>query len=33
LIEILLPDGASVRVDARVDVRALRRVLDALREP
>jgi transposase len=30
LIEILLPGGASVRVDAQVDVRALRRVLDAL---
>ena len=33
LIKIVLPGGASVRVDARVDVRALRRVLDALREP
>lgn len=30
LIEIVLPGGASVRVDAQVDVRALRRVLDAL---
>ncbi len=30
LIEILLPDGLSVRVDAEVDVRALRRVLAAL---
>lgn len=30
LIEILLPGGVSVRVDARVDGRALRRVLDAL---
>jgi transposase len=33
LIEILLPGGASVRVDAQVDSRALRRVLSALREP
>jgi transposase len=31
LIEIALPCGATVRVDARVDDRALRRVLDALR--
>jgi transposase len=30
LIEIVLPGGASVRVDAQVDVRALRRVLGAL---
>jgi transposase len=30
LIEIMLPGGASLRVDARVDGRALRRVLDAL---
>jgi transposase len=30
LIEILLPGGVLVRVDARVDGRALRRVLDAL---
>jgi transposase len=33
LIEIVLPGGASVRVDAQVDGRALRRVLGALREP
>ena len=33
LIEIVLPGGASVRVDAQVDSRALRRVLGALREP
>ena len=33
LIEIVLPGGASVRVDAHVDDRALRRVLDVLREP
>jgi transposase len=32
LIEIAPPDGASVRVDARVDERALRRVLKVLRE-
>ena len=31
LIEIVLPDGATVRVDAQVDDRALRRVLAALR--
>jgi transposase len=31
LIEILLPDGTSVRVDGQVDERALRFVLDALR--
>lgn len=31
LIEIVLPDGASVRVDAQVDEPALRRVLAALR--
>jgi transposase len=31
LIEVLLPGGASVRVDASVDERALRRVLTALR--
>jgi len=30
LIEIVLPGGATVRVDARVDDRALRRVLAAL---
>jgi transposase len=33
LIEIMLPGGASVRVDAHVDDRALRCVLGALREP
>jgi transposase len=32
LIEIALPNGASVRVDAKVDERALRRVLRVLRE-
>ena len=32
MIEIVLPGGASVRVDAQVDGRALRRVLGALRE-
>ena len=32
LIEIVLPGGASVRVDAQVDERALRRVLAALGE-
>src|ERR1700688_2422441 len=32
LIEVVLPDGASVRVDGCVDERALRRVLAALRE-
>jgi hypothetical protein len=32
LIEIVLPGGISVRVDAQVDDRALRRVLTALRE-
>jgi transposase len=32
LIEIMLPGGASVRVDAQVDGRALRRVLGALHE-
>jgi transposase len=32
LIEIILPGGACVRVDARVDERALRRVLRVLRE-
>jgi len=31
LIEIVLPGGTSVRVDAHVDDRALRYVLDALR--
>jgi len=31
LIEVILPGGASVRVDAGVDKRALRRVLAALR--
>ena len=30
LIEIMLPSGVSVRVDAHVDGRALRRVLGAL---
>ena len=30
LIEIMLPGGVSVRVDAHVDARALRRVLGAL---
>ena len=32
LIEITLPGGARVRVDAKVDERALRRVLKVLRE-
>ena len=32
LIEVILPGGASVRVDGHVDERALRRVLAALRE-
>ena len=32
LIEIVLPDGTAVRVDAQIDPRALRRVLGALRE-
>lgn len=32
LIEITLADGARVRVDAKVDERALRRVLKVLRE-
>jgi hypothetical protein len=32
LIEIVLPGGAAVRVDAQVDEPALRRVLAALRE-
>jgi transposase len=32
LIEIVLPNGSSVRVDARVDEQALRRVLAVLRE-
>jgi transposase len=32
LIEIVLPDGVSLRVDAQVDVRALRGVLTALRD-
>jgi transposase len=31
LIEMILPGGISVRVDAQVDERALRRVLAALR--
>jgi transposase len=31
LIEIMLPDGTAVRVDAQIDSRALRRVLAALR--
>jgi transposase len=30
LIEITLPDGARVRVDAKVDERALRRVMKVL---
>lgn len=30
LIDVVLPDGVVVRVDARVDTSALRRVLDAL---
>jgi len=30
LIEVVLPGGVVVRVDARVDERALRRVLAAL---
>jgi transposase len=30
LIEILLPNGVSLRVDAHVDARALRRILGAL---
>jgi hypothetical protein len=30
LIEILLPSGVSLRVDAKVDARALHRVLAAL---
>lgn len=32
LIEILLPGGVSLRVDAHVDGRALRRVLGALED-
>jgi transposase len=32
LIEITLPDGARVRVDAKVDERTLRRVIKVLRE-
>lgn len=32
LIEIILPGGVLVRVDAEVDARALRRVLSALQE-
>jgi hypothetical protein len=31
LIEIVLPDGTAVRVDAQIDPRALRRVLTTLR--
>jgi transposase len=31
LIEIVLPDGTAVRVDAQIDPRALRRLLAALR--
>lgn len=31
LVEIVLPDGTVVRVDAQIDPRALRRVLAALR--
>jgi hypothetical protein len=30
LIEVMLPSGVSVRVDAHVDARALRRVIGAL---
>ena len=30
LIEIVLPSGVSLRVDAEIDARALRRVLGAL---
>jgi transposase len=33
LIEIVLPDGVSLRVDAQVNTKALRRVLEALRAP
>lgn len=33
LIEIVLPDGVSLRVDARVDAKTLRRVLGVLRDP
>ena len=32
LIEITLPDGTGIRVDAKADGRALRRVLNVLRE-
>jgi transposase len=32
LIEIILPDGTRVRVDAKVDERMLRRVLKVLRD-
>ena len=32
MIEIMLPNGVSLRVDAGVDGRALRRVLDALHD-
>lgn len=32
LIEIILPDGVSLRVDAQVNTKALRRVLEALRD-
>ena len=32
VIEISLPDGARVRVDAKVDERTLRRVLKVLRD-
>ena len=31
LVEIVLPNGTTVRVDAQIDPRALRRVLAALR--
>lgn len=31
LIEIIMPDGTTLRVDAQIDPRALRRVLAALR--
>lgn len=33
VIEIILPDGISLRVDDQVNTQALRRVLDALRAP
>jgi hypothetical protein len=31
LIEIVLPDGTAIRVDAQIDPRALRRILATLR--